>query len=371
MATARRDYYEVLGVPRDADEKAIKAAFRQLALKFHPDRNKEPGAEERFKEIAQAYAVLSDPKKRADYDARGFAGVAGVSAQDLFAGIDFGDLFRGQGFDLGFDFGGASFFDRFFGRRRRAGRAAGENLEVELVMPLERVLTGGEETVRFTRPEACPICHGSGAAPGTSPRSCAACGGKGKQVIEGRREGNVSFQRITTCPSCHGRGTVIDQPCPDCHGLGQVEREEELTVKIPAGAEEGMALRIPGRGYPSQEAGGAPGDLYVILRTAPDARFERRGPDLWRTETIAVVDAVLGVEREIPTLDGPATVRIPAGTQPGTVLRLRSKGVPEFGGDRRGDLYVVVQVHVPGELSRRERELYQQLRGLRGKRKPP
>ena len=366
MATVQRDYYEVLGVPRDADEKAIKAAFRRLALMYHPDRSKEPGAEERFKEVAEAYAVLSDPKKRAEYDARGFDGIAGFSREDLFGGIDFGDLFRSRGFD----FGGAGFFDRFFAPRRGAGRAQGENIEVQLVVPLERVLTGGEEMVRFTRPETCPICHGSGAAPGTAPRSCETCKGSGQHVIEGQREGNVSFRRITTCPACQGRGTMIDKPCPDCRGLGKVEREEALTVKIPIGGEEGMVLRVPGRGHPGREAGGTPGDLYVIVHTAPDPRFERRGADLWRIETIEVVDAVLGVQREIPTLNGPAKVTIPAGTQPGTVLRLRRQGVPEFGSDRRGELYVAVHVHVPERLSRQERELYQQLRSLEGKSEP-
>jgi len=287
MATARRDYYEILGVPRDADEKAVKDAFRRLALQYHPDRNKEPGAEEKFKEIAEAYAVLSDPKKRAEYDSRGFAAVSGFAPEDLFGGIDFGDVFGGLGFD--FDLGGG-LFDRFFGRRRRAGPARGPNVEVELAVPLERVLTGGEEEVRLSRPQPCATCQGSGAERGTAPRPCSACGGRGQQV-KSRQEGNVRVQQITTCPACGGRGAVIDKPCPACRGRGEVEREEALTVKVPAGVEEGMALRIPGRGLPSREAGGTQGDLYVVVRTAPDPRFERRGADLWRTETISVPDA--------------------------------------------------------------------------------
>jgi len=185
MPSAQCDYYEVLGVPRDADLKTIKKAFRELALRYHPDRNKEPGAEDRFKEIAEAYAVLSDPKKRAQYDARGFAGVSGFSPEDLFSGIDFGDVFGGPGFGLGFDFG-EGLFERFFGRHR-PGTPRGENIEIELAVPLERVLTGGEETIRFTRPETCPSCHGSGAKPGTMPQSCKTCGGTGKH-IESRRE---------------------------------------------------------------------------------------------------------------------------------------------------------------------------------------
>ena len=358
MATAQRDYYQVLSVPRDADEKTIKDAFRRLAMQFHPDRNKEPGAEEKFKEIAAAYAVLSDPKKRAEYDNRGFAAVSGFTPEDLFGGIDFGDIFGGLGFD--FDRGGG-LFDRFFGRRRRVGPARGANVEVDLVVPLERVLTGGEETVRLSPPQTCTACQGSGAERGTTPRTCPACGGKGQQV-KSRQEGNVRIQQITVCPSCGGRGSVIDKPCPECKGRGEVEREEALTVKVPAGVEEGMALRIPGHGLPSPEAGGAPGDLYVVVRSAPDPRFERRGTDLWRTETIPVPDAVLGTQVEVPTLDGRAKVTVPAGTQPGEVLRLRGKGLPEFGGRKRGDLYVALQVSVPKRLTAEERELYERLR---------
>lgn len=358
MATAQRDYYEVLGVPRNTDEKTIKDAFRRLALQYHPDRNKEPGAEEKFKEIAEAYAVLSDPKKRAEYDNRGFAAVSGFTSEDLFGGIDFGDIFGGQGFD--FDRGGG-LFDRFFGRRRRTGPARGANAEVDLVVPLEQVLTGGEETVRLSRPQTCTACQGSGAEHGTTPRSCSACNGKGQQV-KSRQESSVRVQQITSCSVCGGRGTIIDKVCTECKGRGEVEREETLTVKIPAGVEEGMVLRILGHGQLSKDAGGTPGDLYVIVRSAPDPRFERRGVDLWHTEIISVPDAVLGTYLEVPTLDGRAKVTVPAGTQPGEVLRLRGNGLPDFGGRKRGDLYVVLQVSVPNRLTPEERELYERLR---------
>jgi molecular chaperone DnaJ len=367
MATAQRDYYEVLGIPRNADEKTIKDAFRRLALQYHPDRNKEAGAEEKFKEIAEAYAVLSDPKKRAEYDSRGFAAVSGFTPEDLFGGVDFGDLFGGLGFD--FDQGGG-LFDRFFGRRRRTGPAHGRNVEVDLVVPLERVLTGGEESVRLSRSQTCTACQGSGAERGTTPQSCPACGGKGQQV-KSRQEGNVRIQQITICPSCGGRGSIIDKPCPECKGRGEVERQEALTVKIPAGVEEGMALRIPGHGLPCPEAGGTSGDLYVVVHSAPDPRFERRGADLWREETLSIPDVVLGTRMEVPTLGGRATVTVPAGTQPGEVLRLRGKGLPEFGGRKRGDLYVALQVRVPKRLTAEERELYERLRraGQEGSRK--
>ena len=348
----------MLGVARDADGKAIKDAFRKLALQYHPDRNKEPGAEERFKEIAAAYAVLSDPKKRAEYDAHGFAGVADFSPQDLFAGINFDDVFGG----LNFDFGGG-LFDTFF-RRRASGPPRGQNIEIGLEVPLERVLRGGEEKLRYERPASCPTCHGSGAKPGTAPRKCDQCGGSGREVRSQRQKG-VTLQQITTCPACNGQGTLIDQRCPECQGSGRVVREETLTIKIPVGVEEGSALRVAGHGMPSEHSGGVPGDLFVIVRSTADPRFERVGSELWRTEGIGVADAVLGTALKVPTLDGdPVTVTVPPGTQPDTVLRLRGKGLPDFGARRRGDLLVRLRVHVPERTSPEERKLYERLRAL-------
>jgi molecular chaperone DnaJ len=358
MATAQRDYYEVLGVSRDADEKAIRDAFRALALKYHPDRNKEPGAEERFKEIAEAYAVLSDPKKRAEYDRGGIPFVAGFRPEDLLGGIDFEGLFGG----LGFDFGTDRLFDRFFGRRRAEGPPRGENLEVLLEVPLERVLHGGEESVQVGRPGPCPACGGSGAKAGTSPRTCDRCGGSGRLVTT-RQEPGVSVQQITTCAACHGQGVVIDEPCLDCMGRGAVETTETLTVTIPVGVEEGMALRLEGRGLPSRAPGGRPGDLYVIVRTRADPRFERHGDDLWHTVALEVADAVLGTSLEVPTLERPATISVPPGTQPETVFRLAGQGLPRFDGGR-GDLLVRIGLHVPDELLPEERALYEQLREL-------
>ncbi len=367
MATsAQRDYYEVLGVARDADAKAIKDAFRALALKYHPDRNKAPDAEERFKEIAEAYAVLSDRKKRADYDARGFAGVAGFTPEDLFGGIDFGDIFGDAGFGLDFGFGGGGLFDRLFGRHR-AGPARGQDLQVELVLPLETIARGGEETVRYMRPVTCLRCHGNGAEPGTAPRACSACSGSGRKVVtrgEQRGEAAIRFQQISICPDCDGRGTIIDKLCRDCRGAGRVEKDESLKVSIPPGADEGMALRIPAHGLPSPEPKGAPGDLYVIVASAPDARFARSGADLWRTETLGVADAVLGTTLKAPTLDGVVEVTVPAGTQPGEVLRLRGKGLPVFGARGRGDLNLRIEVKIPERLSAEERALYEKLRAL-------
>ena len=352
----------MLGVPRDADAKAIKDAFRNLALKHHPDRNKEPGAEERFKEIAAAYAVLSDPKKRAQYDAGGHAGVAGYSAEDLFGGIDFQDLFRG----FGFDFGGG-LFDHF--SRRRRGPPQGDNIEVDITIPLEKVVSGGEEAVRYGRSAPCERCHGQGTADGKPPKACSTCKGSGQQVVS-RQKGNVSMRQISACPVCHGSGKTIEQACPDCRGRGEMEKTESLTVTIPVGVEDGMALRVAGRGMASPEAGGVPGDLYVVVHARHDPRFQRDGANLWRQEALPLPDAVLGTKLEVPTIEGgKAEVEVPAGIQPDTVLRLKDKGLPQFGGKGKGDLYLQVKVQVPEKISREERELYERLRALSSKTK--
>ncbi len=304
--------------------------------------------------------MLSDQKKRTDYDAGGFAGLKGVRPEDLYGGIDFNDLFGG----LGFDFGGG-IFERFFGGRSAHGRThgpqRGENLEALLRVPLERVMHGGEEPVRVDRLVQCTACQGSGAKAGTAPRVCENCHGSGREMKSGH-EGGVMFQRVTTCPACHGRGSFIDQPCPDCHGRGQFERSETITVKVPVGVEEGMVLRIPGHGMAAPVANGVAGDLFVIVHALPDPRFVRDGADLWRAEDLRLPDAVLGTELSVPTLDGSAKVTIPPGTQPDTVLRLRGKGLPHFGGGQRGDLLLRLRLVVPANVSAAERRLYEQLR---------
>jgi molecular chaperone DnaJ len=362
-AAIPQDYYERLGVPHDADEKTIKSAFRELALKYHPDRNKEPGAEEKFKEVAEAYAVLSDPEKRATYDRGGFAGVAGITPEDLFGGINLEEIFGRRGFGL--DLGGESFFDRFFQRR---GPRRGRDLAVELAIPLERVVTGGEETVRVARLQACPDCHGSGAQTGTQPRPCKTCESTGRKTTR-RREGGVMFQQITTCPDCAGRGQLIDKPCSQCNGRGEVEHEEQITVQIPAGVEDGMTLRVAGRGEASEDPQSEPGDLLVLVQSQPDQRFERRGEHLWRVETVEVAYAALGTSLVVPTLDGQMSVTVPPGTQPDSIVRLSGKGLPRLGGGERGDLFLRLQVHVPERLSSEEQELYERLQALSRKEK--
>lgn len=350
----------MLGIAKDADQKAIKDAFRNLALKYHPDRNKEPDAESRFKEIAEAYAVLSDPKKRSDYDAQGFAGVGDVSQQDIFSGINFDDIFGG----LNFGFGVGNPFEAFFHRHRR-GPEHGANIEVDLYVSLEKVASGGEENIQLNIPATCQACHGVGTKDVVAPKTCPTCGGSG-QVTQSRREKkeHVLIQQISICTTCNGRGSIIEHPCPECRGSGQTEKAETLTVRIPQGIEEGMALRIPGKGMPSAESGGISGDLLVVVRSRRDPRFERDGADLLRLETISLVDAVLGTTLKVPTLDGSASVTIPPGTQPNSVLRLKDKGLPEFGSGQRGVMYLRIEVKVPERLSREEYELYERLRTI-------
>jgi molecular chaperone DnaJ len=231
-------------------------------------------------------------------------------------------------------------------------------------VPLARVFKGGEEPVRVVRAAQCPDCKGSGAKAGTSPRTCEVCHGSGREVKSGH-EGGVMFQRVTICPACQGRGSFIDHPCPGCHGHGKVERDETITVQVPVGVEEGMVLRIPAHGMAAPVAGAPPGDLFVVVHTLPDARFERDGADLWHAIDLPVADAALGAELKVPTLDGEAKVTVPPGTQPDTVLRLRGKGLPHFGGRQRGDQLLRLRVVVPERLSSAERRLYEELRALR------
>ena len=360
MSNVGSDYYKLLGVSRNANAKTIKDAFRKLALQYHPDRNPSPEAEDRFKKIAEAYAVLSDPKKRSQYDGGGSIGGVTSSPEDFFRDIDFGDLFRGQGFDFGT--GHVGFAERFFSRRRRSTRPPkGENIEVEMEVPLRMVLTGGEWEFGIKHPVICRTCGGSGEKPEARPRRCALCDGTGQQVIR-RNRGGLTLQQISVCPACGGRGTAIGEFCSACDGGGTVELEEELRVEIPVGMEEDTVIRLAGRGHPSPALNGLPGDMYVIVRTFPDPRFERRGVDLWRVETLQIPDAVLGTQLKVPTLEDPVSVSIPPGTQPESVLRLRGKGLPDYGSHLRGDLYLKVRVKIPATVTAEEQQLYERLR---------
>lgn len=362
MAQQDRDYYEVLGIPRDADEKTIKTAYHKLAMHWHPDRNPSAEANEKFKEIAKAYAILKDPKKRARYDAQGMEGVAHFTTDDLFGDLDLGNLFG----DMGLSFGGGSPFDRMFGFGREARQPAqGQDLRLRANVPLMLINSGGQYEIQVSHPVACDICHGYGTAHGKPPPLCSLCHGSGRKIesrTEQRGSENVRFQQVSICPLCHGKGTQIEAPCLACAGYGKVEKAEKLMITIPQGIEDGMVLRVAGHGLPADKPELPPGDLYVSVYAAPDDRFQRRHADLWRAETIDAVDAVLGTQIQVPTLDGLIKVKIPPGTQPDDSLRIKGKGLPHYEQTGRGDLILRIMVHIPEKLEHEQEQLYKQIR---------
>ena len=344
---SKRDYYEVLGVNRDAGDDEIKKAYRKLAMKYHPDRNPDnKEAEEKFKEAKEAYEMLSDPQKKAAYDRYGHAGVdpsmgAGPGAQGFEGGFAdaFGDIFG----DL---FGGAG-----GGRGGRSNVYRGADLRYNLEITLEEAARGTEKTIRIPTVEECGTCHGSGAKPGTQPKPCPTCNGHGQVRVQ---QGFFSIQQ--TCPKCHGSGKIIPDPCRDCGGAGRVKKQKTLEVKIPAGIDEGMRLRHAGHGEPGVN-GGPPGDLYVEIHIRKHAVFERDHDDLHCEMPISITTAALGGEIEIPTLEGMARLKIPAETQSGKVFRLRGKGIKNVRSHVHGDLMCHVVVETPVNLTERQKEL--------------
>lgn len=357
MSVAKRDYYEVLSVTRDCDDQTLKSSYRKLALQYHPDRN--PGdhqAEEKFKEAAEAYAVLSDPQKRAAYDRFGHQGVAGAGGNG-FNGFDestFADLgdILGEMFGLGSMFGGGA-------RGQRSSRVQrGEDLRYDLEISFEDSMRGLSADLQIPRMEPCSKCQGTGAEPNGGLVTCAACHGRGEILYQ---QGFLSIRK--TCPSCSGRGKVIRQACAQCRGEGFSRIERKLKVNIPAGVDSGTRLRLAGEGNPGP-AGAQPGDLYVVIKVAEHPIFERRDTDLHCTLPINIAQAALGAEIEIETFDGPQKVKIPEGTQSGAQFRMRSLGVPHVNSRARGDLFVHVDVQVPKKLTREERRLFEQLAEL-------
>ncbi len=353
----KRDYYEVLGVSRDATKEEIKKAYRRLAKKWHPDMNPDnrEEAEERFKEISEAYAVLSDDEKRRLYDQYGHAGIDGrFSQEDIFRGVDFDDIFRSFGINFGFD----DIFDMFFGGGRRAGTRRGHDLRYDMEIDLRDVLHGAEKEIKIPRYKTCEACNGTGSKDGKT-RVCDTCGGTG-HVQHVRSNGFMRFVSTSVCPKCHGTGKIIENPCPVCHGTGRVKVNESITVRIPKGAYDGLRLRISGMGE-AGEMGAPPGDLYVVLHIRKDPEFEVDGIDLIKEEKISFPTAALGGEIEVKTLEGSARLKIPAGTQPGTYFRMKGLGLPHIRTGRRGDMFVKVQIDVPKKLTARQRELLVQL----------
>lgn len=352
--SSKRDYYEVLGVARTANEQEIKSAYRRLAIQYHPDKN--PGnqeAEEKFKEAAEAYSVLSDAEQRRRYDRFGHAGVSSSAAgggagwgAPGFGGIEdiLGDLFG-----FGDVFGGRT------GSSRRTAAQRGADLRYDLEISLEDAASGLTAQLRIPRLEACEECQGSGAQAGTQPETCQTCSGVGQVRYQ---QGFFSVAR--TCSTCRGTGKIIKTPCEQCHGAGRVEREKTMEVKIPAGVETGSRLRIAGEGEAGTQGGGS-GDLYVVIHVAEHEEFERQGSNLYSSVPVTFAQAALGASVSVKTLDSQHDLKIPAGTQTGTVFRVKGQGMPVLGGRGRGDLFVAVTVVTPTTLTREQRKLLEQL----------
>jgi len=348
---SKRDYYEVLGLDRQANDQQIKSAYRKLALKYHPDRN--PGnkdAEEHFKEAAEAYAVLADTEKRSLYDRFGHAGVSGAGAgagfdPTIFA--DFSDIFAGLGDAFGFG-------DIFGSRRRRSGPQRGSDLRYDLEITFEESAVGAETTIQIPREERCEKCNGSGAAAGTSPETCSQCRGSGQLRYQ---QGFLTVAR--PCSNCRGTGKTIAKPCPGCHGAGRIRRDRSLTVKIPPGIATGQRMRLFGEGEHGS-AGGPSGDLYVVVHVQEHSFFHREGDDLYCEMPIPFHVVALGGAIKVPTLDGSADLQIPSGTQPGARFKLRGKGMPNVSGRGHGDLHVVAQIAVPKKLTKEQRQMLEE-----------
>lgn len=342
---AKRDYYEVLGISRSASDSEIKKAYRALAVKYHPDKNPDDAAaEERFKECAEAYAVLSDPQKRASYDRFGHAAGAGASSFDPgFSNIE--DIFDMFG------------FGDMFGSRtgRRASVQRGSDLRYDLEITLKDAANGKEEKLNIPRLEKCAECSGSGAEKGTTAETCITCQGSGQTRYQ---QGFFSVMR--TCSNCQGRGQIIRTPCKTCRGAGRVENEKTLEIKIPAGVETGSRLRVSGEGEAGVN-GGPPGDLFVVIHVKEHEVFERQGANLYSAVPITFAQAALGADIQVKTLDGTEALKIPAGTQTGTVFRIKSQGMPALGGRGRGDLFVAVTLITPKTLTKEQRKLLEQL----------
>jgi molecular chaperone DnaJ len=363
----KRDYYEVLGVDKGSTKKDIKKAYRKLAMEYHPDVSEDPQAAEKFKEISEAYAVLSDEEKKHTYDQYGHAGMSGFSQEDIFSNINFEDIFRGFGFG-GSSRGASGFetiFDLFgFGGSRRNGPQQGDDVLYETKITLEEAAKGLEDNIEVPHRKTCPRCNGSRAEPGTEPRTCDVCGGSG-QVRQVQNTPLGQFATIRPCGNCRGEGNIIDRPCTSCHGKGIISQKSKINIKIPPGVEDGSRLRVPGEGDVGKR-GGPPGDLYVLIRVKPHKLFQRDGSNLHYEQPISFVQASLGDKVEVPTLDGAVDLKIPAGTQSGTSFRVKGHGMPHLRWNGKGNLYVKVKVITPKRLSPKQKELLEEFADISG-----
>ena len=348
---AKRDYYEVLGVPRSASEDDLKSAFRRLARQFHPDVSSEPDAEEKFKEINEAYAVLSDGEKRAAYDRYGHAGVNTQGMPD-FTNIDLSDILEGL-------FGGFGGFGGMGGRRARNAPRRGADLSSRVKLTFEEAAFGVEKEVKITRDEECQTCSGSGAKPGTTPRTCPQCNGQG-EVRQVHQTLLGSMVQVVTCQRCNGSGEVIETPCETCNGRGLERKTISKLVSIPAGVSNGVQIRLAGEAQPGSN-GGPHGNFYLEIEVEQHAYFRRKADDILLDLDINIAQAVLGDEIQVPTLNGDVDLRIPPGTQPGKTFRLRDRGIPHLRGSGTGDQLVTVSVQIPSRLTAEQRELFESL----------
>ena len=343
----KRDYYEVLGIDRSASDAEIKRAFRKLAFKYHPDRNRDDGAEEKFKEVNEAFEVLSDPARRASYDSFGHVGEGfgpGFANSDIFHG--FGDIFDA------FFSGGAT-------TATRRGPQRGTDLRYGLTISFEEAVFGCEKKIEIERTENCSLCHGAGSKPGTQPSQCPECNGTG-QVRRMQRSIFGRFVNVTICPSCSGDGRIVTDPCPQCRGSGKEQKRCRVAVKVPAGVDDGSQIRLSGEGDAGTRGGG-PGNLYIVLSVKEHAFFKRQGDEVLYDLAINFAQAALGNEVEVPTVDGTFSLKVPPGTQTGNLFRLKGKGVPHLRGGGRGDQIVLVHVVTPHTLDEHQRELFEEL----------
>lgn len=345
---SNRDYYDVLGVGRNASDDEIKTAFRKLARQYHPDVSKEPDAEEKFKEINEAYGVLSDAEKRARYDRFGSEGLGNMGGFHDYT-ADFGDLFEELFGSFGFS----------TGRRSRRSPRRGRDLQMQVTLTFEEAVFGVEKEIEFQRDEICSRCNGSGAEPGTSPTRCSTCGGQG-EVRQIRQTFLGQMVQTATCPTCNGRGETIPSPCKTCRGGGLERKTVKKKVQIPAGVDSGTQIRLAGEGGPGVY-GGPNGSLFLVLDVQPHKFFKRRENDIFLNLDINVAQAVLGAEIEVPTLDGNEKLKIPPGTQPGKIFQIKGKGVPYLRRSGRGDQKVIINVAIPTKLTKEQRELFEKL----------
>lgn len=344
-----KEYYGILGLEKGASEADIKKAFKKLALKYHPDRNPDDKeAEEKFKEINEAYQVLSDPEKKSRYDQFGTADFSqGFGGGGGFGGFDFSDLGDIFGDIFGGGFGGAS-------RRNPNAPRKGADIETTINLSFEDAVFGIEKEISITKNEKCDTCGGTGAKPGTSSKTCDKCGGSGT-FTHRRNTAFGSFATQSTCDKCGGKGTIIENPCKTCYGTGKIRKVKKIKIKVPAGVDTGNVIPIRGQGQPGTN-GGPAGDLYVNIRVAPHGKFVRNGFDIHIEEHISFPKAIFGVELNVPTVDGDVSYKVPAGTQSGTVFRLKNKGVPKVNGYGRGDQYVKVIVDIPKKINEKQKE---------------